>query len=213
MEKKFLISLIIVLAVVFFYSLIHLRSQNRQKVIQVNQNLKAPELKFTIIEGWTLQDISKEADYDEKRTDQPHLALPQEFLAVAAAFDLNGYPVLASKPKNASLEGFLFPDTYFIPANVKSASSSAAIIKKALDNFSKKITAQMQARAQAEHLSIFEVVTLASIVEKETGRNAVTDQQKQAMGKEREIVAGIFFNRLKAGIALQSDATINYITH
>ena len=60
----------------------------------------------------------------------------------------------------------------------------------------------MQQQAEKQNLSIFQIITLASVLEKETGSTLA----------EKKTVAGIFYNRLKTGMPLQSDATVNYAT-
>jgi UPF0755 protein len=139
---------------------------------------------------------------------------------------------LADLKKSDTLEGFLFPDTY----RVYQDATPKDILEKLLNNFEQKwneaIAESSPLRQLAESrlntykipgyenlkldkdfsgLTLSELVTLASIVEKETGRpgeNAGSDRLQE----ERQYVAGIFYNRLLIGQALESDATINYIT-
>ena len=87
------------------------------------------------------------------------------------------------------LEGYLFPDTYYF----EKSSSVEEVVKKMRDNFDKKITEDLTINS--------EIIILASIVQNEV--NSVEDMSK---------VAGIFYNRLKIGMPLQSDATVNYVT-
>lgn len=163
----------------------------------------APDTTIRIIEGWDMADIATNLEMDEKRNEQPSVVSAQTFLSEAKKFDASKYPLLSSRPNGATLEGFLFPDTYFIPQKAPTSTTiSAIIIKKALDNFSKKFTPEMEARAKEINMSVYNIITLASIVEKESGRNS----------DERKIVAGIFYNRLNAGMGLESDATVNYVT-
>ncbi|MCX6785010.1 MAG: endolytic transglycosylase MltG [Candidatus Komeilibacteria bacterium] len=107
------------------------------------------------------------------------------------------YSFLADKPSQVGLEGYLFPDTYFIndPFTIQ------ALVKKMLDNFGRKVDSNLQAEIKRQGKTIYEIITLASIVEKEVATDA-----------DRAMVADIFLKRLKAGIGLQSDATVNYIT-
>lgn len=172
------------------------------------------EKNIRIIEGWTTRDIG---EYFEKE----NLARKEDL------YQIVGYPVvgyapvssgardfsdkydfLKDKPKIAGLEGYMFPDTYRI---YKDASAEDVIIKM-LNNFSSKITEEMRDNIKKKGKTVYEVLTLASIIEKETGRNATSEEAKKNLAEERKIVAGIFSNRLKVGIALGSDATINYIT-
>jgi UPF0755 protein len=97
-----------------------------------------------------------------------------------------------------SLEGFLFPDTYIENKN----SSAHDLIGDMLKNFQKKIDPYKEAiSSNPEKFSLEQIVTLASLVEAE----AVSKQ-------DRQLVAGVFINRLKQNMKLQSDITLNYVT-
>lgn len=98
--------------------------------------------------------------------------------------------------ETAGEEGFLFPDTYLFPRDV----SAAAVAKKLRSTFDARLTDQMKEAASAAGLSINEVITLASIVERET-----------LTSEERPIVAGILIKRWQRGWPLQADATLQYI--
>lgn len=149
-----------------------------------------------ILEGWTIDEIA--AYVDEKG-----VVKESDFLATARVTDSRTilpneqYDFLASKPATVDLEGYLFPDTY----RIFKGSDSPEIVKRMLDNFGKKLTASMRDEIRASGRTIHEVVTLASIVEKEV-------QSEEDMST----VAGIFLNRLEIGKPLESDATVNYIT-
>ncbi len=93
-----------------------------------------------------------------------------------------------------SLEGYLFPETYNFPKGMELQS----IIKTMTEAFF-KIWPKYSAAAEEKGLSLHEVVTLASLVEKETGAP-----------EERPIIAGVFFNRLARKMKLQTDPTIIY---
>jgi len=106
-------------------------------------------------------------------------------------------PALAGRPAgDTSLEGYLFPDTYA----VKQPPNAQVLIQTMLDTFTKQVNAtDIPQSFAAEGLSLHQGVTLASIVEKE-----VPGEQDRAM------VAQVFLNRIKAGLPLQSDVTVNY---
>ena len=108
------------------------------------------------------------------------------------------YSFLADKPKYYNLEGYLFPDTY----RVFKDATIEDVVKKMLSNFDKKITAEMRAEINRQGKTVYEILTLASIIEKE-----VVDPE------EMKMISDIFYKRIKDGIALQSDATVNFITH
>mgnify|MGYP001605271404 CR=1 FL=1 len=94
-------------------------------------------------------------------------------------------------------EGYLFPETYLFPKDVKGTT----VANKLLNTFETKVTKEMRADSEKSALTFVQLITLASIVERET----LTD-------KERPIVAGILMKRLDAGWPLQADATLQYAT-
>lgn len=94
-----------------------------------------------------------------------------------------------------TLEGFLFPDTYFL----EKKTTTAELADKMLALFETKIDLPLRNQAKQKNLSLFEWVTLASVIEKETGAPS-----------ERPLIASVFLNRLKLGMPLQSDPTVIY---
>lgn len=94
-----------------------------------------------------------------------------------------------------SLEGFLFPDTYSWPKGL----SEKDILSRMVAKYSSVFTDDMRSKAEEMGMTELEVVTLASIIEKETGAP-----------EEREQVSAVFHNRLKKGYRLQTDPTVIY---
>lgn len=155
------------------------------------------EVEVKTIEGWTLED---EARALEKLGSKPtaFFALtgnPKNDAALERGL-VQDYPWLAALPKGATLEGYLFPNTY----RVWRDQLPEALIRKQLDEFAKK-TEDLRNEAEQSGKNFKEIVILASIVEKEA-----TNAQ------DKKIVAGILSNRLRIGMALQADSTINYVT-
>jgi UPF0755 protein len=105
--------------------------------------------------------------------------------------------ILSDKSKMASLEGYLFPDTYRF---FKDAVLSD-IVGKMIGNLSDKLTPDLQAAIKNSKYNFYEILTMASLVEKEVSKDS-----------DRSVVAGILWKRLKAGMPLQVDATLVYIT-
>ncbi len=148
------------------------------------------EINITLLEGWTGEQMD---DYLAKQ----NLIQPGDFLDYGNKYSEKTFLFLIDRPKKASLEGYLYPDTY----RIYEQTSVAVIVDKMLANFDNKLTDEFRKEAKKQGRSIFEVVTLASIVEREM------------FGYEnRRKVADIFLKRLKIGMALQSDATVNYVT-
>lgn len=143
---------------------------------------------FTVIEGWNLDDIER------MLAEKPHIGP-----AVAAAFhDRVRNPEYIAElgfPGLARLEGYLFPDTYVVyhPRDVDE------IIKPMVRRFKQIYTDKLKLRARELGMNDHDVITLASIIEKETGRE-----------DERKIISSVFHNRLKRNIPLASDPTVIY---
>ncbi len=140
--------------------------------------------KVTIPEGSTLRQIA-------------------ELLAVEGLVNVNRFFELATDPSVASsyvpeaetLEGFLFPDTY----HFVQGQGEETIIEAMVHRFYQGFPIEDELRAGQRGTSLYEIVTLASIVEKE----AVAD-------REKPIIAGVFYNRLHKGMRLQADPTVLY---
>jgi len=103
--------------------------------------------------------------------------------------------ILSFGIKAASLEGYLFPDTYFFPKN----TSCQAVITNMVAHFNTIFTKEWQEQAKTMGFSVHDIVILASIIEKETG-----DAQ------ERPLISSVFHNRLKKNMRLESDPTVIY---
>ncbi|MFA5070557.1 MAG: endolytic transglycosylase MltG [Patescibacteria group bacterium] len=154
------------------------------------------ERTIKIIEGWTNTEIG---DYLEKQ----EIISKADFLAAAGVKNSReilpeeNYTFLADKSLAVDLEGYLFPDTYRIFKD----SAGKDIIKKMLDNFGSKLTEELRAEIKNQNKTIFEIVTMASILEKEVRKEA-----------DRKMAADLFFRRIEIGMPMQSDATVNYVT-
>ncbi|HRW81071.1 MAG TPA: endolytic transglycosylase MltG [Desulfomonilia bacterium] len=94
-----------------------------------------------------------------------------------------------------SMEGFLYPDTYFLVPHI----TPLEIIAKMIDRFNKIYTPEMEQRAKELGLSMTEVITLASMIEKEA-----------VVQTEKPVISSVFHNRLKRNMRLQSDPTAIY---
>jgi UPF0755 protein len=106
-----------------------------------------------------------------------------------------GHPALVDKPQKASLEGYLYPDSY-----QKTGSTSAStIVEVALDEMHEQLTPDLRSAFAKQGLSIYQGIILASIVEREVSKQA-----------DRNQVAQVFLKRLQIGMRLQSDATSRY---
>ena len=156
-----------------------------------------------IQEGWNLDTI---AEYLAEK----ELADKDEFRKAVNNAAAN-YTYFGETPKVKSLEGYLFPDTYFV---TNDGSEIDQVISLALSNMESKLDETLRAEISRQGKSIYEVLTLASIIEREVGRNlkVVTEADRKLLEDERKMVASVFYNRLEIGMPLQSDATVTYIT-
>lgn len=157
-------------------------------VAQAMLDATPTEVTFGVLPGWRLEEIAA--------------ALPtsgmsitgQEFIQAAHNLDL--VPELKRDlPEQASLEGFLFPGTYSIPRG----ASTGELIAKLTSRFTQEVTPEMRAAFQKNGLSLYQAVTLASIVQKEA-----------VLEEEQPLIASVFYNRMAAGMKLDSDPTVQY---
>lgn len=154
---------------------------------------RAREITLRFIEGWRLEEMA-----DSLRQLRPANINADEFQAIAqrrVPFDLSRYDFLSSLPPDATLEGYLFPDTYRVPLD----ADAAYLVDLMLTNFGERVTPEMRQAYGAQGLSLREAVALASIVQREA-----------VIADERPLIAGVFLNRLRDGILLQADPTVQY---
>lgn len=138
--------------------------------------------KVTIPEGFTVRQIGR-------LLERKGLVTPERFAAAV------GEPAVLAPLGLDSLEGYLFPTTYHFPA----LATEEEIVRTMFAEFEDTVTPDMAARARELGMTRHELVTLASIIEKEAGP-----------GDEMPLVSAVFHNRLKRGMRLQSDPTVIY---
>lgn len=179
------------------------------------QNFKAGKYLFnqTYSNEEIINDIASGKIYNDGiKVTIPEGSTSKEIVSILVGKNLGDegtYEKLISDPKEfyekfkflkeediTSLEGFLYPSTYYFDED----SSEKEILSMMLSQFNKVYTDKLRDRQKELNMTTEQVVNLASIVEKE----AVLD-------KDRPIIASVFYNRLKIGMPLQSDATIQYI--
>lgn len=98
-------------------------------------------------------------------------------------------------PSARDLEGYLFPETYSLPRD----TPASVVVEQMVAGFKKALTEDVHAAAKAQGLSVRELVTLASLVERETGA-----------GEERPLVAAVYRNRMRIHMGMQADPTVIY---
>ncbi|MDX1778778.1 MAG: endolytic transglycosylase MltG, partial [Thermodesulfobacteriota bacterium] len=154
------------------------------EVIEMLVEGRYTTITVTIPEGFTVSQIAR--IFQEKG-----LGREETFLALSVDFQF----IQSLHIKGNSLEGFLFPDTY----QFRKGMGEDAILREMVGRFKQVYSDAYRKRADELGLSQNEVITLASIIEKETSEPS-----------ERYIIGAVFQNRLKKGIPLQSDPTVIY---
>lgn len=146
--------------------------------------------KVIVLEGWDTNDIAK---YMQSKNicDQDY------FVSLTQRNYSDDFTFLKDKPKKLGLEGYLFPDTY----EIAKGETCENILSEMLANFDNKLNPELREEIKKQKKSIFEVITMASLIEKEV-----------RIMEDKKIVAGILWKRIEIGMPLQLDSTVNYVT-
>lgn len=174
------------------------------EIVDRLRSSRAAGLLVTVPEGWRLEQTADHLAAIDAFGDAREGVSPQSerYRQLAANGDLtelnpDRYPFLQQRPAGASLEGYLFPDTYELPPDPEAVD----LLTRQLDTFAARVAPVIEA-AQASgqtNLTLHEVVTVASIVEREA-----------VIPSERPTIASVYLNRLAAGVKLDADPTVQY---
>lgn len=158
---------------------------------KLNQGVIAIDNKVTIPEGFEIRNIAQALDSLGIVSEKDFLEATEELEYFKQIYDfLNNESII-------SLEGYLFPDTYYINNDM----NSKTIIKMMLDRFEQIYKSyKLGEKLDEKDMSLNDFITMASIVEREA-----------VLQEERPIIAGVFYNRLSIRMPLQSCATVQYI--
>lgn len=182
----------------------YIRTSNTRDKLQagtyaLRPSMSVPEIVKVLVDGSVKHDLF--TIVPGKRMDQIHQDFinagfnPADVDAALKPERYAGHPALVDKPAGASLEGFLYPDSYQKTATTEPAT----IVAQALDQMAIHLTPSIRSAFAAEGLSVYQGITLASIVEQETGH--ASDAPK---------IAQVFLKRLKSDMQLGSDVTVLY---
>jgi len=170
------------------------------EIVTTLQAAEASSVTVTIPEGWRVGQIADYLGAAAVFSDTVALASYRTQVLSGQLTDLDpaAYPFLADRPANASLEGYLFPDTYEIPAV---DAVAVDVLRRQLDTFAARVLPVYQEAVAkgTTTLSLYELLTLASIVEREA-----------VVAEERPAIARVYLNRLAQGIKLEADPTVQY---
>lgn len=159
-----------------------------REIAEALQTARPSGLTLTVLEGWRMEQIADALAQGE------YPVSSQAFLQ-AAAHPTPQFLFLAELPQEASLEGFLFPDTYLLDPELR----AEGLVEMMLDNFNQRVDMEMRDGFGRQGLSLYEAVTLASIVEREA-----------VLPQEQPVIASVFLNRLSQGMPLEADPTVQY---
>lgn len=162
------------------------------------------EIDITIIPGWDLRKIA--TDWVEKGLasttqdvydllGEPAKEYGKFNKAPRLSFEAE-FPLLLTKPDYVSYEGYIFPDTYRVYAD----SSLEDVLRKIFTHMENSITREMRDEMNKQGKSFFEILNMAALVERE------------AQEEDMRMVADIFWRRYEQNWALQSCASVNYVT-
>jgi UPF0755 protein len=165
------------------------------KIISLLTNGETAKEKLTIIEGWDLRDIAQYLKNKNIASEEEFYAITGNPTGESKSVNTNNYSLLSDKPSDLSLEGYLFPDTYYIDKT----DDLESIVNKMLTNFGSKLTLDLKSEIKRQNKTIFEIITMASIIEKEV-----------KTPEDKKIVSGILWKRIDEGMRLQVDATVLY---
>lgn len=167
------------------------QTQTIPQIARILINSRNSSLSFTLLDGWRLEEIATAIDNNGLFgfSGADFLSLVAQGALIPADFAAQ-----MGIPAGASLEGFLYPDTYVLPPEI----SATALRDTLLQQFQTQVS-PLLASAQAQGFTMYQVVNLASIIEREA-----------IHPEEHAMIASVYRNRLNIGMLLQADPTIQY---
>jgi len=152
------------------------------------QDATPHEIIFQILAGWRLEEIAAALPTSG-------LEFSPELFLIAVNHPPHISAIIDKLPTDASLEGFLYPDSYRVPRDI----SLEVYIHIVLQDFEIKVNQNIQEGFKKQGFDLFQAVTLASIIQREA-----------VIKDEMPIIASVFYNRLASGMKLETDPTVQY---
>jgi UPF0755 protein len=159
-----------------------------REIARVFEKAPGDQAVLRVIEGWRLKETAAAVT-------KTFPTISAEDFMTAAVVGQRKNTVLVGLTPDTSLEGFLFPDTYFF----KPTATATQIVDALLDQFEQRVGQTLRQAAAERKTTIYDIVKLGSIVEREA-----RDRQESAT------IAGVYSNRLEIGMKLDADPTIQY---
>lgn len=164
------------------------RNMTMREIAETLQKANFEEVSVTIPEGWRAEQVAELLTQQKIMDGAAFLAVVRQGVGVE-------HPLLADRPAGASYEGYLFPDTYRLPVK----ASPEDLIRRMVENMASKIPPNAHDMAAGQGYTFFQILTVASIVEREA-----------VIPAERPTIASVYLNRLAQGMYLQADPTVQY---
>ncbi len=164
------------------------RNMTMREIAEALQHSRLREVTITIPEGWRAEQVADLLTAENIMDGSVFLAAVRQGVAI-------DHPLLADRPAGAGFEGYLFPDTYRLPAQ----AAPEDLLTRMLDNMQARLPIGWEGMASAQGLTFYEVLIVASIVEREA-----------VVPEERPTIASVYLNRLQQDMYLQADPTVQY---
>lgn len=150
----------------------------------------AQEAQVRFVEGWRTE------QYAEALAEAGVISSTSEFMAATREPKWNDdFAFLHTRPSGVALEGYLFPDTY----NFRLDSTPDDVLTTLLTTFQERVEPEAITETDQMGMTLHQVITIASIVEREA-----------VLPEERPVIASVYYNRIRAGMPLQADPTVQY---
>jgi len=163
------------------------RNMTMEEIAEALQQARMEEVTVTILPGWRAEETAEMLERENIMSGDAFLALVRQ-----GTF---AYAVLADRPEGSSLEGYLFPETYRLPAQ----ATALDLVERTLKTFDQRFTSEMHQEIRQRGMTIYKAVTLASIT-----------QREGVVAEELPIIAAVYLNRMEQGMYLQADPTFQY---
>ena len=164
------------------------RNMTMREIAEALQHSQVREVAVTIPEGWRAEQLAELLSANQVMDGSIFLAAARQGVAI-------DHPLLADRPAGVSLEGYLFPETYRLPAQ----ATPEDLIRRMLDTMQSRLPIGWEAMASGQGLTFYQVLTVASIVEREA-----------VVPEERPAIASVYLNRISQDMYLQADPTVQY---
>ncbi|UCC89491.1 MAG: endolytic transglycosylase MltG [Anaerolineales bacterium] len=164
------------------------RNMAMREIAEALQHSRMQEVVITIPEGWRAEQVSDLLTDENIMDGSVFLAAVRQGVAI-------DHPLLADRPDGVGFEGYLFPDTYRLPAQ----ASPEDLLTRMLDTMQARLPIGWEGMGAAQGLTFYQVLIVASIVEREA-----------VVPEERPTIASVYLNRLQQDMYLQADPTVQY---